>query len=312
MSVFDLFSKRQRALRGETPDVYTYDEIPQAFRVQVVQIWHDALGADVEYHDMHRQVRQTYQFIVETLRREYGVFQLSDMVSSYEGGFISELRAFLLNEPDHERVLDAIELSFRAIDRCTREFGYLIRKDASQRADAAIEELNCRFREHGIGYQFEGEIIRVDSQLLHSEVVKPTLALLSRPAYKGAQEEFLRGYEHYRHGRMKEALNESLKALESTMKVICSEHGWGYDPRATAKDLLNLILGKGLVPPFWTQHFSGLRATLEGGVPTVRNKLGGHGQGTEVVEVPAYLVAYALHQTAAAILFLAEAEKAFA
>jgi hypothetical protein len=53
-----------------------------------------------------------------------------------------------------------------------------------------------------------------------------------------------------------------------------------------------------------------LRSTLESGVPTARNKLGGHGQGTEVVEVPEHIVSYALHLTASAIVFLAEAEKA--
>ncbi|NJL59598.1 MAG: hypothetical protein HC887_08105 [Desulfobacteraceae bacterium] len=45
--------------------------------------------------------------------------------------------------------------------------------------DDAIDELNSRFKEHGVGYQYEsGELIRVDSQFLHAEAVKPTLNLL--------------------------------------------------------------------------------------------------------------------------------------
>lgn len=48
---------------------------------------------------------------------------------------------------------------------------------------------------------------------------------------------------------------------------------------------------------------------LESGVPTARNRLGGHGQGAEVVSVPNHFVAFALHQTAAAIVFLAKAEE---
>jgi hypothetical protein len=46
---------------------------------------------------------------------------------------------------------------------------------------------------------------------------------------------------------------------------------------------------------------------LESSVPTVRNRLGGHGQGTEVVKVPSHVVAYALHMTASTIVFLADA-----
>ena len=49
---------------------------------------------------------------------------------------------------------------------------------------------------------------------------------------------------------------------------------------------------------------------MEGGVPAVRNKDGGHGQGAEVREVPPGLAGYALHLTAANIVLLVEAHKA--
>ena len=66
-----------------------------------------------------------------------------------------------------------------------------MKQKASERADDAINELNTRFREHGIGFQFvEGEIVRVDSELIHSEAVKPALRLLNEKNYHGAQQEF--------------------------------------------------------------------------------------------------------------------------
>ena len=64
---------------------------------------------------------------------------------------------------------------------------------------------------------------------------------------------------------------------------------------------LSLISGK--------SHFSALRATLEGGVPTARNKMGGHGDGTDPTAVPQHLAAYVLHMTASTLVFLIEAEK---
>jgi hypothetical protein len=215
-----------------------------------------------------------------------------------------------LKERDVEKVLDVIELSFKAINRLTRDYQYLRRGDASERADAAIKELNTRFREHGVGYEFDDEIIRVDSQLLHAEAVKPALVLLSSPEYAGAQAEFLNAHEHYRHGRTKEALTECLKAFESAMKAVCAKRGWKHDANATSKALLEVLFDNGLVPAFWTQHFSALRGTLEGGVPTARNKLSAHGQGTQVMEVPAHIVTYVLHLTASQIVFLDAAEKA--
>ena len=41
----------------------------------------------------------------------------------------------------------------------------------------------------------------------------------------------------------------------------------------------------------------------------MRNKLGGHGQGSQVVPVPPHYAVYVLHMTGSAIQFLIEAEK---
>jgi hypothetical protein len=73
--------------------------------------------------------------------------------------------------------------------------------------------------------------------------------------------------------------------------------------------LIQVCFDNGLIPAFWQSHFAALRSLLEGGVPTARNRLGGHGQGSAVVEVPAHIVAYVLHMTAASIVFLVETER---
>lgn len=196
------------------------------------------------------------------------------------------------------------------MDNHARKWEYQQRHDASNQVDAAIAELNARFQHHGVGYRYEaGDIIRVDSEVVHSEVVKPALALLHEAKYKGAEAEFHLAFEHYRHGRFKESLAECLKALESTIKTIAKERKWKHEANATAKPLLDLMFEKQVIPPLWSQHFSGLRSMLESGVPTARNRLGGHGQGSAVVPVPAHFVAFALHQTAAAIVFLSTAER---
>ena len=56
--------------------------------------------------------------------------------------------------------------------------------------------------------------------------------------------------------------------------------------------------------------FGGLRRVLESGSPTVRNKAGGHGQGSTTVTIPSHLAAYALHLCGSNIVFLVEAHKA--
>jgi len=314
MAIYDIFSKRQKRLRGEVSDVYIYDEIPQPLRVQIVHIWHASLGNSSDYkHEFKQRVFGSYKFIVDTLCREYGIFTLIQGENCGIRNYLMEFCVFVLQEQSTERILDAIELSFQVIDQRTREYDYALRQDASKRADAAIAELNARFKEHGVGFQFiEGKIVRVDSEFIHAEVVKPALALLHGREYAGAQSEFLKAHEHYRHGNAKEALTECLKALESTMKAICDKHKWQCDPNATCSKLIEVCFDKDLIPKFWVGHFSALRSTLESGVPPARNKLSGHGQGSTVVDVSPHIVAYVLHMTAACIVFLVESEQALA
>lgn len=313
MGIFDLFSKRKKRERGEIPDIYVYDEISDSLRVQIVHIWFDSLGNHNQYAQSikykRNQTSRTYEFIVKTLCREYGLFLLPTG-NEFNRDYLAELVNFLLQEKDIEKVIDVIELSFKVIVNSTIDYNYLSRSNSKEIANNAVEELNQRFKEHGVGYQFiENEIIRIDSQLIHCEVVKPALKLLSDKNYQGAQEEFLSAYEHYRHKKNKEALNDCLKSFESTMKAICDKRKWIYQTNATSKNLINICFDNKLIPEFWQNNLTSLRNLLEGSIPTGRNKLSGHGQGSDKIEVPDYLVSYMLHMTASTIVFLIEAEK---
>ena len=247
-----------------------------------------------------------FKRIEKDLCREYGLFRLGkESVPHFES-----VANFLLQTDNVEQVLDVIELTFKTIDKAVRSKTGEIFPD--QRPDEAIHELNSRFREHGVGFQYEaGQLVRVDSQIVHSSVVKPALQFLSEKALAGANQEFLSAHEHYRNGKSKECLNDCLKAFESTLKAICDKRKWTLKPTDTARSLLDVVFQKELIPSFMQSHFTALRATLEAGVPTVRNKLGGHGQGVTPVDVPDYVAAYALHLTATNILFLAQADKEF-
>ncbi len=77
MAIFDLFSKRQKRLSGDHPDVYVYDKIPDALRVQIIHIWDYALGSITEYDDELLDVKNIYRLIVGNLCREYGLFTLA-------------------------------------------------------------------------------------------------------------------------------------------------------------------------------------------------------------------------------------------
>ena len=307
MPIFDLFSKRQKRLRGEVNDVYKYDQIPKNLRIQIIHLIRDTIGVDKANYGSQDEPHRAYKIIHETLCREYGVFTLGK--GTYDETNEECVLEFLLNEKDTEKVLDVVELSFRyisiIINKDLRDYQH--HTEIKLTPEDALKDLNERFKEHGVGYQFESnELIRVDSTYTHSEIVKNVLNLFNNKKFKGANEEYLKAHEHYRHGRNKECLTECLKAFESTLKIICKEKNWNYGTTDTAKKLINICLQNNLIPSFTQNQFTSLRSLLESGIPTTRNKLGGHGQGQIPQKVDDEMTRYALDLTVSNIIFLVE------
>jgi hypothetical protein len=76
-----------------------------------------------------------------------------------------------------------------------------------------------------------------------------------------------------------------------------------YTKARGAGDLIKIISDNGFLPSY-------LINTRQLGLPQVRNKAGGHGQGAVPRETPGYIAGYALHLAAANIVLLVEALKA--
>ena len=309
MRIFNVFSKRHKKLWGEVPEVYQHEIIPEKLRVQIIHIWsdifekpqHDVLG------DMYRPANATpevFKNIHDILCREYGLLYLTERRDSV----IESVHKFLLGTEETVKAIDVIELSFRYIDNYVRNnLGVFPASKISP--DEAIATLNDRFQEHRVGYQYKsGQIIRVDSEFVHSEVMKPALKILSDPMYEGANEEFRNAHKHYRKRRYKECMTECVKAFESCIKTICEAKGWSHDNKNGIR-LIQIVFDKGLIPSFIQTHFTALRKTLEDGAFNPRNQQSAHGQGSKINPVPEYMAAYVLHLTASNILFLAKANE---
>lgn len=248
---------------------------------------------------------EAWEYIHDTLCRERGVDSLCRRKNHKE-----DCLEFLRGSSSTDDCLDLVELSFFYLEAITSKYDSYERKarGIQQEASSAIDELNIRFREAGVGYQFtSGKIIRVDSDLIHAEVVKPALQFLSDPRFSGPQQEFLDAHAHYRAGECKDAITDALNAFESTLKTICDLKGWTYNKGARASDLIKLIRSNGLLPDYLDNSFDQLIGTLKSGLPKVRNEEGAHGQGSDPKRVPDFVAAYALHLAAAKVVMLVEA-----
>lgn len=185
MGVFETFSKRQRKLeQAGRPGVYQYDVLSTVFRRQVIYIWASAIGPYVVFEDngplnMLRNPlpasNSIWLRIFNTLTRELGVFELGDKNAD---PFV-QCRQYILST-DTGGALDIIDLSFYVIDQDVRRLSLdeVRYSNITQPPDDAIEELNKRFRENGIGYQFEnGELVKMDPQFVHEQLVRPVITL---------------------------------------------------------------------------------------------------------------------------------------
>jgi len=313
MTIIDLFSKRQQRLKAGQPTPYYYDPIPQAFRVQVVYIWRDALGPYRRpsgyawgLTEQPPLSNKLWELVADSVAREWSQFHLG---RESDDPFEACQRAVQTVETD--KVIDLIEGTFRLIDGLVRSLDDYDRQRTAITVspDAAIYELNHRFHEHGLGYQYiAGVVIREDSAVVQREMVEPAINLLRQVGFAGPDGEYRTAHEHYRQSRYPEAITEANKAFESTMKAICVKRKWPFNPSATAKPLLQVLLSNGLISPELQAHFEHLQGVIEAGSSAVRNKSGrAHGAGLTPIATPDYLAAYVLHLVAANILLLVRA-----
>ena len=314
MATFDLFSRKKRRTEQQSPDVFRYDEIPHPLRIQLLHALDDARlricdRTVPEYRVLGTEGDDIFALACQVLRRELGLGKLIEVrkrVRSLYGtqtkDLCDEFTAFFEN-CETEQVLDAVQVVMNLIEEADRN---RILDDECDSTTVAAE-INRRFLEHSVGYQYQsGQIIVATNSVLHTEAIAPALGLLSDPRFSGANEEFLKAHEHYRHNRLSECLIDCLKAFESTMKIIADLKGWSYKPTDTAKSLIEVCLANNLIPTFTQQQLTSLRTLLESGVPTVRNKKAGHGQGANRHQVSPHLARFGLHLTAAVVVLLVE------
>ena len=297
--VFELFS--QRDSQKKDFDVYEYENFPSEFRNQVFFIISDFINLFKENN--HLSPERIYDNIYGVFIRQKGIKSLTR--KNYTVDTQIEL---YMSESDSKDFIDFIDFVFTYIDKCLRKQSFNgngLNYGENKKADESIEELNYRFRQYGLGYEFiDGQIIKKTNELIHQEVIKPVLSLLHDKRFKGAEEEFLKAFESYKSGNNKDALMNAQKSFESTMKCICKARKIEYNEEDTSRFLIKRLVENRFIPPYQDNYLNNLEQVLSGGLPTIRNKEAGHGQGEEVKNVDICLVEYAIHLAATNIVYL--------
>jgi hypothetical protein len=156
---------------------------------------------------------------------------------------------YVLRVPDIYDFISAVEIACVGLRSISYTYGFddPNHRGAQQKTVDAIEEINGRFEQHSVGYQFEnGQIIRVDSKLTHAEIIKPALVLLTAPLFGKANEDFMTAHRHYRAKEFKDCVTAANRAFESMLKAICDTEKWEYGKGDRAAELVTKVSSKGL------------------------------------------------------------------
>lgn len=289
--------RRRKKLRekGDTPDVYHYDNMDQGLRVQIVMKMDEVTC--LRYWSSDGQ--EIYSAAVPIMRQEKKTFLLSgNPYGRYPPR--EEFQNWFLQEADLEHLLSGLELFMRVASNLGTPHENI--------RDGYLEEMNELMLEDGFGYQFvDGDIIELGSEYVHKEVIIPLLGLISDPKYKVVNDEFRKAHEEFRKKDYEDCIHDCCNAFESMGKIIASEQGWTeVTDKSTVKDIVKAIFDHQFIPSYMQQEFTGLRTILESGINTVRNKAGGHGAGVTPRNIEKHVAEFQMNQTAAALKLLAE------
>jgi hypothetical protein len=283
-----IFGKRDKAL----PDTFVYDDLPATLRNQIIWILKEQLIPLVdpcEYHCSINPFAQVQQIVCQ----ERGIFGLSNSKTHDPAVDVIEC---IRTSDEVVLALQVVEQSFVALVFCCEAL-----QCPENRARDAVDLLNHRYRENGVGFEFDlhaAQLNRVDNLVTHQHAIRPTLQLLSARRFKNANKEYLEALDDFKKGDHDDCLTKCGMAFESVMKIVCDQKRWPYTQTDNAGQLLKTIIDKSGLGSFFEQPLI-LIATL-------RNRFGAHGRGTQTRHVPEHFARYALNATASAILLVVE------
>ena len=318
MEIYDTYSSR----KSSTSSNDLPETIPASFRNRVLMFWDDfqqgtlPMAGSFAYN--HYGLETFWQEMGQTLRHRYGrpalsprstldpVTDLSNHLNSCNAEEFFDFLEMAFKLPmswnllhSSAEVIDAINEMFR-FERLPYELTHWITEEkpvVAQRDGSRLPPLPPSATT--ITTLSYPQVVRVDEEVTHTEAVRPALAALSAPHFSQANQDFLKALKHYRDSEFPDCLTACGATMESTLKVLCDRNRWQYQQRDTLKTLLETVIPKTTLEPFFKETLMH--------IGTIRNRLSSaHGRGATAQPVPRHIAQYAITCTAAAVILLIE------
>ncbi len=222
---------------------------------------------------------------VETLRLAYGQDKLEIRLPSGTRGPVNSLSQFL-EGCYPSQVFDVVEVFWHLSGAHNTQMSF------SQSVNEMFEDVSCPWRLD------EGEFFAVDQTFMGMRLAETAEQGLQAKSFRGAHHEFREARQDLLAGDTKGCISNAQKAFESALKTILGT-GSG-NASALIRQLITAGHVNDLPPEFRTSFGEQVLMCL----PTMGNRLGRHGQGENVVDVPAAYAKLTLELAAAYLNFL--------
>ena len=237
------------------------------------------------YNDWSDRIGNSTQSLLDC----YGVDRLKISVISTKQVKIVDWDEFI-RETYPTQVLDFLEVF---LDQCPPDEI----KDYSSSLNDMLQEEGSPWFIH------EGRFILLDSKFFEAELHRIADEALDLEPFKGAKEEYQRAREEFARKNYKDTIAYAEKALESSLKALLNEEDINADK------LIRHLNEKGFYKGLPDSLAKAFGDNVLMALPFLRNRLGGHGQGKEVVHAPKSIASLALRMAATFIAFLHERTK---
>lgn len=165
------------------------------------------------------------------------------------------------------------------------------------------KEINNVFEEEKCPWRLaDGQFFQVDSNFLEIQVLAKSQELMKVEGFQGALDEFLEARNDLSDGDFKGVIHNACKSFESALKtILICEIG---NASALIREFINSDYLSD-IPQKIRQPFGEIVLMS---LPFLRNRLGGHGQGDEILEVPKRFSELAVHLCGSLILFIIQSK----
>jgi hypothetical protein len=158
--------------------------------------------------------------------------------------------------------------------------------------NSAMEDENCSWR------LADGQFFRVDSAFVELNLIASSYELMKAQGYEGALDEFNEARNDLLASDFKGAILNACKSFESVLKAVSSTSSGNASALIRGLPRAGFFDG---MPQGFEQAFGDTVLMV---LPFLRNRLGGHGQGDVVQDVPKLYAELAINLSAALNLFI--------